>query len=195
MCWLKPARDLKLALQILHTRVSSKRATDLPSCTTAIWLFSLILWENFFSHIWHSNGFSPVWVLRWTVNVFLSLNSREHTEHLWALKLGSWLVYTCLSRPFLWEKAELHFVHWNPFGLECWRRCLSSVSFLLNADSQCKHLNDLIAECISRCLLKSLGVLKVLLQVPAHHPVKDLKGSFRYPRAREGVYAQVGLPA
>ena len=29
-------------------------------------------------------------------------------------------------------------------------------------------------------------------QVPAHHPVKDLKGSFRYPLAREGVYAPGG---
>ena len=30
------------------------------------------------------------------------------------------------------------------------------------------------------------------LQVPAHHPVKDLKGSFRYPLAKEGVYAPGG---
>ena len=42
------------------------------------------------------------------------------------------------------------------------------------------------------CIRDTQAHVQSSLQVPAHHPVKDLRGSFRYPLAKEGVYAPGG---
>ena len=70
--------------------VSNTLPLTFSEWTLSMCLFKWWIRENPLLHLWHMNGFSPVWVLICAANSCLVKNLFTHCEHLW----GNW--FRCL---------------------------------------------------------------------------------------------------
>ena len=79
----------------------------------AWWLFKLLFVVHLLSQVEHTKGFSPVWVLMWTVSWYLVPKHFRQTSHWWVLScIFLWLHKVCFEANFL-----SHTEHSNFFSL------------------------------------------------------------------------------
>lgn len=84
-------------------------------------LIRLELLEYWLGHESHLNGFSPLWILSWSVRLHICANRLTHIEHLNGFSpvcVRLWITSFDLSRNFLSHRS-----HANGFSPVCVRMC------------------------------------------------------------------------